>query len=181
MLRKPLGRLGQVHGRWLLEYSGELFDRRRGTLEGVVELADVGDRLEEPAQVEDERREHADLHVTVDDPQAAVEQHDRRRDVADQPNAGPVERQQLERRRHRLPVVLVEAGEDLVVARLSAERMHRTNAAHGRRFLGGRLALPASRLHCHYLSPQQEARECPGATTRSPRGWCQPSRSTALP
>ena len=61
-------------------------------LEQVVELAELLHRLEEPAQVEQERGEHADAHCAVDREPAAVEQHDRGRHPADELHARPVRR-----------------------------------------------------------------------------------------
>ena len=54
---------GSLTGRPLVEHAGQLLDPGRGALEGVVELADLGHRLEELPQVEHERGEHADPHL----------------------------------------------------------------------------------------------------------------------
>ena len=78
-------RVGQRHGLrrlrdagLLLEHAGELLQGGRGRLEGVVELRDLLHRLEELAQVEQERGEHADGDLAVEGEVAAVEQHDAR-------------------------------------------------------------------------------------------------------
>src|SRR6185437_4956052 len=47
-------------GRRLVEHAGELLQARRRRLEGAVELREVLQRLEEPAQVQQERDQDAD-------------------------------------------------------------------------------------------------------------------------
>ena len=113
----------------LVEDSGELLETGGGALEGVVELAHLGERLEETAQVQHERCQHADLHAPADHLSSAVEQDRRRRQVADEHDAGPVDAEKLERARHRGPVALREVLEDLVVACLTPERVHGPDAA----------------------------------------------------
>ncbi len=108
----------------------ELLERGRGRLEGVVELRDLLHRLEELAQVEQERGQHADGDLAVEGEVAAVEQHDGDRDVADQPDAGHEPRDQPEGDQVGRAVLLVDVVEDLLVARLAAERLHRADAAH---------------------------------------------------
>ena len=61
-----VGCSGSWHRRLLLEHAGELLQGRRGGLERVVELRDVLHRVEELAQVEQERGQHADRDVAVE-------------------------------------------------------------------------------------------------------------------
>ena len=101
-----------------------------GRLEGVVELRDVLHRLEELAQVEQERRQHADGDLAVEGEVAAVEQDDADGDVADQPDAGHEQRDQPERDQVGGAVLVVDVVEDLLVARLAAERLDGADAVH---------------------------------------------------
>ena len=101
-----------------------------GGLEGVVELRDLHHRLEELAQVEQERREHADGDLAVVGEVAAVEQDDGDRDVADQPDAGHEPGDQPEGDQVGRAVLVVDVVEDLLVARLAAERLHGADAVH---------------------------------------------------
>ena len=78
--------------RRLLEHARQLLQPGGRGLEQVVELAQLLHRLEEAPQVEQERGEHADAHVAVEHAPAAVEQHDRGRDAADELHARAVRR-----------------------------------------------------------------------------------------
>ncbi len=127
--RNRVRRLGD--GGLLLEDAGELLERGGGRLEGVVELRDLHHRLEELAQVEQERREHADGDVAVVGPVAAVQQDDRDRDVADQPDPRHEPGHQPERHQVGAAVLVVDVVEDLLVARLATEGLDGADAAHG--------------------------------------------------
>jgi len=122
---------GLAHGRLLLEHAGQLLQRRTGGLEGVVELADVLQGFEELTQVQQERREHTDGHTAVEGQVAAEEQHDRDGDVADHLDRRHEHRDEPHRREVRSPVVVVDRGEDLRVAGLPAEGLHRLDPLHG--------------------------------------------------
>ena len=125
--RRRLGRLG--HLRLLVQYAGDLLQGRRGRLEGVVELRQVLQRVEETLQVEQERDEHADLHAAVDDPEPAVEQHRADGEVADQGDARRVDGEQPRGPQAGRRVALVQLAEDLLVPLLPAECLDRLNAA----------------------------------------------------
>jgi hypothetical protein len=90
--RLGLGRL-RYRGR-LVEHAGQFLERGRRGLERVVELGQVLHRVEELAQVQQERGEDADLGLAVQHPVAAVGEHDRDRHVADQLDARREDRDQ---------------------------------------------------------------------------------------
>ena len=121
---------GLGHRGPLVEHAGQLVQGGGGRLEGVVELRDLHHRLEELAQVEQERRQHADGDVAVVGAVAAVEQHHRDGDVADQPDAGHEPADQPPGDQVGAAVLVVDVVEDLLVARLAAEGLHRADAAH---------------------------------------------------
>ena len=80
-------RVRQVHGIGCIEHVGvgvdhrvDLLDRRHRGLEGVVELAELLQRVEEAVQVGDEGHEHADLQRLAADEGAAVPDDDGCRD-----------------------------------------------------------------------------------------------------
>ena len=122
-----VGRLG--HRRGLVQHAGDLLQRGGGGLERVVELGQVLQRVEEPAQVQQERGQYPDLDVAVDHPQPAVAQHDPGSDVADQGDPRCVHRQDPGRTKAGRRVVPVEAAEDLLVALFPAERLDRADTA----------------------------------------------------
>ena len=113
-VRERRRRRGLHDARLLLQHPGQLLQRRGGRLEGVVELADVLHRLEEHPQVEQERRQHADGHLALDHPVAAVEQHHADGQVADQLDAGHEDRDQPERVDVGLAVAAGHVLEDLL-------------------------------------------------------------------
>ena len=88
--RSAIGLAGSGTRRLLVEHARELLEAGGRRLEQVVELAELLHGLEEAAQVEEERGQHAHAHVPVDDEPAAVEQHDRRREPSDELHARPV-------------------------------------------------------------------------------------------
>ncbi len=120
-------RLG--HGRSLVQHPGDLLQRRGRRLERVVELRQVLERVEEALEVEQEGDQHPDLHAPVDDPEPAVEQHGPDREVADQADAGRVDRDQARGTQAGGRVVGVEFAKDLLVPALPAERLDRPDTA----------------------------------------------------
>jgi hypothetical protein len=127
--RQLRGRHRLGYGGAFVEDAGELLQGGGRGLERVVELRQLLHRLEEPPQVQQERRQHADLQLAVDGPGAAVEQHDGDGDVAEQPDARAVDRDQPERAFVGPPVRVVDPREDRLVARLAAERVDGADAA----------------------------------------------------
>ena len=156
-----------LDARALGEHPCQLLQRRRRGLERVEELRDLLHRLEEHPQVEQERGERADRHLSVQHPVAAVEQHHAGGDVADQLHPRHEDRQQLE---GLLVVVAVPVGdvfEDLLVARLPPVCLHGLDAGHRLDELHDHqrraLADPAVRLGRLVAEPPAPAR--PGSGT----------------
>ena len=125
--RRGLRGLGDARG--LVEHARQLLERRRRGLEQVVELRQLLHRREEPPQVQQERGEHADGHVVIEHAQAAVDQHDRGGGPPDELHSGAVRGRESLRPHVGAAVAIVEVLEDLLVAGLAPERVHRLNAA----------------------------------------------------
>ncbi len=126
--RQGVGGLGDIGGE--LQDAGQLLEGRGGRLERVVELRDLGHRLEELAQVEQEGRQRPDGDVALIGAPAAVEQHDADGDVADEPDPRHEPGDQPERGEVGPAVLVVDVVEDLLVARLATEGLDRANATH---------------------------------------------------
>ena len=120
---------GLPHGRLLLEHARQLLQRRSGGLEHVVELRQLLQRVEELAQVEHERGQHSQRHLSLREQVPAVQQHRGRREPAEQVDRRPEGRHQRVRPDVGVAVAGVDVLEDLLVARLAPERLHRADAA----------------------------------------------------
>ena len=124
-MRERDGVRWRLNRRLLVEHTRQFLEPRGRRLEEVVELAELLHRFEEPAQVQEERREHADAHPPVDREPTAVEDHDGGGEPADELHARPVRGGQSLRPDVRPAVAIVEVLEDLLVSRLATERVHR--------------------------------------------------------
>ena len=74
-----------------VEHRVDLLHRGHRRLEGVVELAELLQRVEEAVQVADERHQHADLEGVAADESAAVPEHDDHGDGRQELHEGEVE------------------------------------------------------------------------------------------
>ena len=113
-----------AHGRGLLQDARELLERRARRLEHVVELRKVLQRVEELPQVQDEGGQHAKRQLALGEEVAAIQQDAGRGQAPEQVDGRP-------ERRHKpvgpdvgVAVPAVDVFEDLLVARLAAERLH---------------------------------------------------------
>ena len=109
----------------LLEHSRELLETRDRGLEQVVELTELLHRLEEAPEVQQESRKYAGAHVSVDREPATVEEDNGRGHPAHELHARAVPGGQALRPLVGTPVAIVEMFEDLLIAGLSAKRVHR--------------------------------------------------------
>ena len=112
----------------LVEQLEDLVERRHPGLVGRVELRELLDRVEEVVQRGDEGDEHADGDVALDRLQAAVEEDPRGHERGQQLDRREVRRVEVDRRHVRRAVLVVELGEDALVAALLPEHAHDADA-----------------------------------------------------
>ena len=107
-----------------VEHAEDLLQGGHGRLEGVVELRELLDRVEEAGQVADEGHHHADAEVLVEHPRRAEVEDDRRADPREQLDAREVGAREADRGHVGLAVLLVHPPEELAGGLLAAEALH---------------------------------------------------------
>ena len=111
------------HVRVGVEHCVDLLHCRHRRLEGVVELAELLQRVEEAVQVGDEGDEHADLQRLVGDQRAAVPEDDDHGDPGHELDEGEVEAALHDGAHVDVAVGGVGDLQPFVVALLAAERL----------------------------------------------------------
>jgi hypothetical protein len=122
-------RVLRVHDlRLLVEHRRDPVERGRRREEGVVQLRELLDRVEEVPEVEREGEERADRHVAVHDEPAADPEDDGRGDRREDVDRGEVDAVQNHRLVVRLAVPLVHAPEGRLARRLAGEGLDDAHA-----------------------------------------------------
>ena len=113
----------------------DLVERRAGSQERVEELRERLDGIEEVRQEEHEREQRPDRDRVVEVERAAVAEHDRRRDCAEQADEREVPGVQVDGAQVRPAVGVADLAEALGVGALAPEGLH---DARAREILGQR-------------------------------------------
>ena len=119
------------HVRVGVDHRVDLLHRGHRRLEGVVELAELLQRVEEAVQVRDERHKHTDLKRVAADQRAAVPEDDDDGDCGDELHEREVQAALYDGAHVDVAVSGVGHLEPLVVALLAAEGLEHANPGDG--------------------------------------------------